>query len=114
MMNNRFERHSKSTQRAAFLARLETLMSWAEFWALIHGQEKRFYPLTEADHLATPRKSCVRAKIQHPLLRITHLWELPKVRYRSLAKNTYRAFAMLALHNIVHWGRPLAEEVYMA
>jgi hypothetical protein len=34
-----------------------------------------------------------------------------KVRYRGLAKNASRAFAMLAMLNINKWGRPLAGEV---
>jgi IS5 family transposase len=34
-----------------------------------------------------------------------------KVRYRGLAKNANRAFAMLALVNLVKWGRPLTGEV---
>ena len=109
---------------------------------LLHGQEKRLYgdsayggkksvlrtaapkardftnrrayrnrPLTEADRLTNTRKSSVRAKVEHPFLRIKRLWGFAKVRYRGLAKNANRAFAMLALCNLVHWGRPLTGEV---
>ena len=109
---------------------------------LLHGQENRLYgdsayggkkevlravapkardftnrrayrnrPLTEADRLTNTRKSSVRAKVEHPFLRIKRLWGFAKVRYRGLAKNANRAFAMLALCNIVHWGRPLTGEV---
>jgi IS5 family transposase len=35
------------------------------------------------------------------------LWGFAKVRYRGLAKNANRAFAMLAMVNLVKWGRPL-------
>jgi IS5 family transposase len=68
-------------------------------------------PLTEADKHTNTRKSGVRAKVEHPFLRIKRLWGFAKTRYRGLAKNANRAFAMLALCNIVHWGRPLAGEV---
>lgn len=109
---------------------------------LLHGQEKRLYgdsayggkkevlraiapkardftnrrayrnrPLTEADRLTNTRKSSVRAKVEHPFLRIKRLWGFAKVRYRGLAKNANRAFTMLALCNIVHWGRSLTGEV---
>ncbi len=40
MMNSGFELHSKTTRRAAFLARMETLVPWAEFCALIEP----YYP----------------------------------------------------------------------
>jgi IS5 family transposase len=113
--------------------------------ALLHGQEKRLYgdsayggqkevlhatapkardftnrrayrnrPLTDDDRLTNTRKSSVRAKVEHPFLRIKRLWGFAKVRYRGLAKNANRAFAMLALCNIVHWGRPLTGEVRLA
>ena len=68
-------------------------------------------PLTDADRLTNTRKSSVRAKVEHPFLRIKRLWGFAKVRYRGLAKNANRAFAMLALCNIAHWGRPLTGEV---
>jgi IS5 family transposase len=68
-------------------------------------------PLIEADKHLNTRKSGVRAKVEHPFLRIKRLWGFAKTRYRGLAKNANRAFAMLALCNIVHWGRPLAGEV---
>ncbi len=42
MMNSGFERHGKTTKRAAFLARMETLVPWAEFCALIEPH----YPKT--------------------------------------------------------------------
>jgi hypothetical protein len=39
---------------------------------------------------------------------LKRLWGFAKVRYRGLAKNANRAFAMLAMAlNILKWGRPL-------
>jgi transposase, IS5 family len=40
MMNNGFNRHGKTTKRAAFLARMEKLVPWAEFCVLIEP----YYP----------------------------------------------------------------------
>jgi len=40
MMNSGFDRHGKSTKRAAFLARMESLVPWTEFCALIEP----YYP----------------------------------------------------------------------
>jgi IS5 family transposase len=75
---------------------------------------KRAYrntPLTDADRETNRRKSSVRSKVEHPFLTIKRLWGLAKVRYRGLAKNANRAFAMLAMVNLVKWGRPLTGEV---
>jgi len=71
---------------------------------------KRAYknrPLSEADRATNRRKSSVRSKIEHPFLTIKRIWGFAKVRYRGLAKNANRAFAMLAMLNLVKWGRPL-------
>jgi IS5 family transposase len=75
---------------------------------------KRAYrnaPLTDADRETNRRKSSVRAKVEHPFLTIKRLWGFAKVRYRGLAKNANRAFAMLAMVNLVKWGIPLTGEV---
>jgi IS5 family transposase len=75
---------------------------------------KRAYrnrPLSEDDKATNRRKSSVRAKVEHPFLRLKQLWGFAKARYRGLLKNANRAFAMLALGNIVQWGRPLTPKV---
>ena len=75
---------------------------------------KRAYrnaPLTDADKETNRRKSSVRSKVEHPFLTLKRLWGFAKVRYRGLAKNANRAFAMLAMVNVVKWGRPLTGEV---
>jgi IS5 family transposase len=78
---------------------------------------KRAYrscPLTEADKATNRRKSSVRSKVEHPFLIFKRLWRFAKVRYRGLAKNANRAFAMLAMINLVKWGRPLTGAVRLA
>lgn len=75
---------------------------------------KRAYknrPLTDADKETNRRKSSVRSKVEHPFLTLKRLWGFAKVRYRGLAKNANRAFAMLAMLNLVKWGRPLRGEL---
>jgi len=71
----------------------------------------RHAPLTQADRATNRRKSSIRAKVEHPFLIIKRLWGFAKVRYRGLAKNANRAFAMLALANLVKWGRPLTGQL---
>ena len=75
---------------------------------------KRAYrnsPLTDTDKETNRRKSSVRSKVEHPFLTLKRLWGFAKVRYRGLAKNANRAFAMLAMLNVSKWGRPLTGEV---
>ena len=68
-------------------------------------------PLTDADKATNRRKSSIRSKVEHPFLTLKRLWGFAKVRYRGLAKNANRAFAMLAMLNINKWGRPLTGTV---
>jgi transposase, IS5 family len=71
-------------------------------------------PLTDADKQTNRRKSAVRSKVEHPFLILKRIWGFAKVRYRGLAKNANRAFAMLAMLNLVKWGRPLTAQVPLA
>jgi len=68
-------------------------------------------PLSEADRQTNRRKSAVRSKVEHPFLTLKRIWGFIKVRYRGLAKNANRAYAMLALINVSKWDRPLTREV---
>lgn len=71
---------------------------------------KRAYrnkPLSERDKEINKTKSQTRAKVEHAFLPLKRLWGFTKVRYRGLAKNANRVFAMLALVNINKWGKPL-------
>ena len=75
----------------------------------LHQQPRR--PLSDADKQTNRRKSAVRSKVEHPFLTLKRIWGFAKVRYRGLAKNANRAYAMLALINVSTWGRPLTGEV---
>jgi IS5 family transposase len=67
--------------------------------------------LSDADKQTNRTKSAVRAKVEHPFLTLKRIWGFAKARYRGLAKNANRAYAMLALINVSKWGRPLTGEV---
>jgi IS5 family transposase len=71
----------------------------------------RHRPLSDADRQTNRRKSSVRAKVEHPFLTLKRIWGFAKVRYRGLAKNANRAFAMLAMINLSKWGKPLTAAV---
>ncbi len=89
--------------------RLKTLALNAQDFTNKRAYKNR--PLTDADKATNRRKSSVRAKVEHPFLVLKRLWGFAKVRYRRLKKNANRAFAMLAMVNIAHWGRPLTGKV---
>jgi IS5 family transposase len=75
---------------------------------------KRAYkgrPLSDADKQTNRRKSSVRSKVEHPFLTLKRIWGYAKVRYRGLAKNANRAFAMLAMINLSKWGSPLTGQL---
>jgi IS5 family transposase len=65
----------------------------------------------KADKETNRRKSSIRSKVEHPFLILKRLCGFAKVRYRGLAKNANRTFAMLAVINILKHGRPLTGEV---
>jgi IS5 family transposase len=75
---------------------------------------RRNQPLSQADRQTNRRKSAVRSKVEHPFLTLKRIWGFMKVRYRGLAKNANRAYAMLALINVNKCGRPLAGKVSAA
>jgi IS5 family transposase len=70
----------------------------------------RHRSLSDAERQTNRRKSAVRSKVEHPFLTLKRIWGFAKVRYRGLAKNANRAYAMLALINVSKWGRPLIGE----
>ena len=71
----------------------------------------RHRELNPAQKATNRRKSAVRAKVEHPFLKLKRLWGFAKTRYRGLTKNANRVYAMLALINLAKWGRPLAAQV---
>ncbi len=93
-------------------ARLKQIASKAKDFTNKPAYKNR--PLSDADKQTNRRKSAVRSKVEHPFLTLKRIWGFAKARYRGLAKNANRAYAMLALINVSKWGRPLTGEVSSA
>ena len=62
---------------------------------------------SERDKQVNSTKSQTRTKVEHPFFTLKRHWGFAKARYRGLAKNANRVFAMLALVNIDKWDKPL-------
>ncbi|MHB8534877.1 MAG: IS5 family transposase [Sulfuricaulis sp.] len=58
------------------------------------------HPLSRTEKARNKKWSSARAFVEHPFHVIKRLWGFAKVRYRGLAKNTARVFALLALANL--------------
>lgn len=58
------------------------------------------HSLTASEKTRNRQWSSVRAVVEHPFHVVKRLWGFAKVRYRGLAKNTARVFALLALANL--------------
>lgn len=57
-------------------------------------------PLSPYDKKLNRLRSTTRARGEHAFHVVKRLWGFTKVRYRGLAKNTARLFAMFALANL--------------
>ena len=58
------------------------------------------HPLTEYQRTINRARSRCRARGEHAFHVVKRLWGFAKVRYRGLAKNTARTFALFALANL--------------
>jgi transposase, IS5 family len=58
------------------------------------------HPLTRYQRAINRARSRHRARGEHAFHVVKHLWGFAKVRYRGLAKNLARAFALFALANV--------------
>jgi IS5 family transposase len=66
----------------------------------VNRRPPHHHPLTEYQRAINRARSRHRARGEHAFLVVKRLWGFAKVRYRGLAKNTARAFAMFALANL--------------
>ncbi len=64
--------------------------------AMRPGQRRKLEP-GSLEHLAEKLKASVRAKVEHPFLKVKRVFSYGKVRYRGLAKNTQRLALLLGL-----------------
>ena len=68
--------------------------------AMRPGKRRQLEPGSD-EALAEKFKASVRAKVEHPFLRVKRGFGYAKVRYRSLAKNTERLALLLGLGNLL-------------
>lgn len=117
---------SDSTQMAALLHGAETAVYGDRaYWSQgarahyeqagvrfrVNRRGHRHAPLTAYWQTINRARSRIRSHVEHPFLVVKRLWGFAMVRYRGLAKNTARAFTMLALTNLYllrHRLRPLS------
>jgi transposase, IS5 family len=66
----------------------------------VNRRGRRNHPISEHWRGINRARSRVRAMGEHTFLVVKHLWGFQKVRYRGLAKNTVRVFAVFALANL--------------
>ena len=68
--------------------------------AMRPGKRRKLDPGSE-EALAEKRKASVRAKVEHPFLKVKRVFGYAKVRYRGLAKNTERLALLFGLGNLL-------------
>ena len=68
--------------------------------AMRPGKRRKLEPGSE-EVLAEQAKASVRAKVEHPFLRVKGLFGYGKVRYRGLMKNTQRLALLFGLGNLL-------------
>jgi IS5 family transposase len=66
----------------------------------VNRRGKRGRDLTPAQKLINRSRSQTRAFVEHPFNVVKRLWGFTKVRYRGIAKNLAKAYAMFALANL--------------
>ena len=64
------------------------------------GKRRGLEPGSE-EALAEKLKTSVRAKVEHPFLKVKRLFGYAKVSYRDLLKNTQRLALLLGLGNLM-------------
>ena len=68
--------------------------------AMRPGKRRKLDPGSE-EALAERSKASVRAKVEHPFLKVKRVFGYAKVRYRGLAKNTERLALLIGLGNLL-------------
>ena len=71
--------------------------------AMRPGKRRKLDP-ESAEALAEKNKASVRAKVEHPFLKVKRIFGYAKVRYRGLAKNTGRLALLFGLGNLLTAG----------
>ena len=64
------------------------------------GKRRKLDP-DSPEALAERSKASVRARVEHPFLKVKRIFGYTKVRYRGLAKNTERLALLFGLGNLL-------------
>ena len=75
-------------------------MGWNGRWRCVRGNAGNS-SLRVRKRLAERNKASVRAKVEHPFLKVKRVFGYAKVRYRGLAKNTERLALLFGLGNLL-------------
>ena len=87
-----YQRVAKRRENRELEVEWQVGMRPGQRWRLEEGSEEA---------LAEKRKASIRAKVEHPFLRVKRLFGYAKVRYRGLAKNRQRLALLLGLSNLM-------------
>ena len=68
--------------------------------AMRSGKRRKMDP-ESGEALAERAKASMRAKVEHPFLKVKRIFGYAKVRYRGLAKNTERLALLFGLGNLL-------------
>ena len=81
--------------------RAENLGLQVDWQVAMRPRQRRKLEPGSLEYLAEKLKASVRAKVEHPFLKVKRVFSYGKVRYRGLAKNTQRLALLLGLGNLM-------------
>ena len=81
--------------------REENLVSEVEWQVAMRSGKRRTLDPESPEAIAEKGKASVRAKVEHPFLKVKRIFGYAKVRYRGLAKNTERLALLFGLGNLL-------------
>ena len=81
--------------------RAENLGRQVDWQVAMRPGKRRKLELGSDEAVAEKEKASVRAKVEHPFLKVKRIFDYGKVRYRGLAKNTQRLALLLGLGNLM-------------
>ena len=112
-----YQGKKRKTRRELFLGRMDGLIPWQLLEERIRpfypkaGRGRHPYPLSVMlrthcvqlfyKAMEEKTKASVRAKVEHPFLRLKRFFGYGKVRYRGLAKNMERLALLFGLGNLL-------------
>ena len=81
--------------------RTENLGREVDWQVAMRPGKRRTLATGSPEYWAEKEKASVRAKVEHPFLKVKRIFDYGKVRYRGLAKNTQRLALLLGLGNLM-------------